>query len=71
MSINLKPCSCGGNIVLLHMAVRKKNNKTVYCYQCEYCKKSGYAFAESIELAQEIWNDTVSLRDPLEKKLKI
>lgn len=66
----LKPCKCGGNIILLHTAVRKKNGKAVYCYQCEYCKKSGYAFAESEELALEIWNDTVSLSEPLEKKIK-
>lgn len=54
--MELKPCKCGSTNIKLRIAVRH-NDKAVYCYQCDDCKRAGYAFSDDKEIAAEIWND--------------
>ena len=57
--MELKPCKCGSTDIVLRVGIRNKTGKAVYCYQCNKCKKAGYAWAEFEELDAELWNDTV------------
>ena len=59
-NMELKPCTCGGTDITLRLAVQVKSGKGAYCYQCKKCKKAAYAWAESEEIATELWNDTVN-----------
>ena len=57
--MELKPCTCGSTDIELCFGVLVKSGNGVYCYQCEECGKSSYAWTEEKEIAAELWNDTV------------
>lgn len=57
--MKLKPCKCGSTDVKLCLAMQVKTGKGVYCYQCQECGKTAYAWADSEDRAVEIWNDTM------------
>lgn len=57
--MKIKPCKCGSTDIKLRLAMQVKSGKGAYCYQCNKCKKASYAWADSEEIAVEIWNDTM------------
>lgn len=57
--MELKACKCGSADIKLHLVAWPKTGKRAYSYQCKRCGKAAYAWADSEDMAVEIWNDTM------------